>query len=713
MAPTIRASRSRITVWVWAALTVISCALALTRLDSLYAAPARAANSPSDRAASLIARKLPRLGDEQLILAFTSPSLTTREPVYQDTVAAVARTLVPRPGVGTLLPVPDQPERDPRHAYVIVGLKGDAWQRQRLASSVQTEAQRVAQEASGHRISVSLTGLTTVNRALVQADEADLHRVETMAIPLVLLTLTIGLGSLGAALVPLLVAGVSVAVGLGCLAVLDWVTDVSTLMLMGATVVGYGLGLDYGLLVLIRYRRSRADGNDPRSAVAHASRSAGKAVTWCALAVIGSSAALLAVPLGYVRSLGLAVLLSTVVTYAVATTLLPAVLPRLDRLLSWATLPRLGRGFAVGSRWSERLARRPWLWLLGALALLLAAATPVVGLRLVLPVDRAAIAHSDAGRGLARMESDHFSGALGVALPHTPRSGPVDTTELERALRTDSRVAFTSVVDNGRDLTVLLVAQRVPVDSPAATAVIGTVRDTARRTLEPGQQVLVAGPTAALDDLRAALVAALWQVAALVLGASLLLLTFFFRSVLIPLKAIAVNLLSTAAAFGLLTLVWPDTGVSAVIPVLTFTIVFGLSLDYEIFLVHAITERYVESGDCRDAVVQGLRQVARPITLGAAALTIVFASLTGTGRLDFQQLGFAVAAAVVLDATLIRLMVVPALMHLMGRLNWWLPSWLAALLPPHRSAERADVPPQALRASTDPAEPPHHKETVR
>ncbi|MCC3766357.1 MMPL family transporter [Streptomyces sp. UNOC14_S4] len=686
-----RPGRGRWPLVVWAVLVLASALLALVRLDGLDAPPPRVPGSPSARAAELLTRGMPRVGTEQVMLAFDSPVLRASDEPYRDAVLDTARALTARPAVGGALPVPEQPGQDLHHAYLLLGVNGDQRQRQRDMPVLRDEARRAAAHASRGRVTVSLVGLTAVVSELNRGDIDDLRRAETVTVPLALLLLTVGLGSLGSALVPLLVAGAGVAVGVGALSLLSLATDVDTLMLAVTTTVGFGLGLDYALLVLVRYRRARTEGATPTAAVAHASATAGRAVRWCALAVLLASAALLAVPLVYVRTMGLAALIATGVTYAAAATLLPRVLPRVDPLLGWGTLPgRRGRpsppASAGWASWARRLMRSPWPFLLAALAVLALATAPALGLRLWMGIDRPALAHSDAGRGMARMERDRIAGGSVVALPHAGTAGPVDTTALTEKLRTDPRVAFTAAFDNGKDLTVLVIVQRVPADSEDSAALVRDVRSSAEHTLSRGHPVFVGGASAALIDLRAALLAALRRAVPLVLAVSFVLLVAVFRSVLIPFKAIAMNLLSIAAALGLLTAWSPGGEVDNVIPLLAFTIVFGLSMDYEVFLVHAITEHYRGTGDSREAVAHGLSRTARPISLAAGAMAVVFAGLLTAGRQDIRQLGFAVSVAVLLDATLIRIVVVPTLMRLMGHRNWWFPAPLARFLPPVRAA---------------------------
>ncbi|WP_414170479.1 MMPL family transporter [Streptoverticillium reticulum] len=690
----LRARKSRWCLPTWAALALAACLAVPAGLGRLGGTALELPGSSSARAAALVARGMPQLGTEQLVLAFNSPSLHSDEEPYRDAVAATARAVAATPGVGRVLTVPDVPQLDPHHTYLLFGARGDAAARQRLLPVWRTAADRAAGTASDGRVTVALTGATPLLAALRDADLRDLRYVEALTVPAALLLLVVGLGSVGSALVPVLAAGLGVLVSAASLIALTLLIPVDSMALTVATTVGFGLGLDYTLLLLLHYRRHREQGLAPCAAGDHAAATAGRAVLWCAAAVGVTSAALLTVPLGIVRTMGLAAGISTVVATAVATTALPAALPRLDRWLAWGRVRRERPRHGRWERWADRLMRRPWPYLLGAVAVLALAAMPAGQLRPGLRVDRTAIARTAAGAGFTRLERDGLADVTVFALPHPAGADPVDTTALVDALRADPRISTVGALDNGRDLTVVTVADRLPVDSPASRRLVRGMRSLAPRTLPPGQPVFTGGPAATLADFLGAVRALLWQVGALALAGSLLVMLVAFRSLLVPLKALVMNALSTAAAFGLLAWVTRHTAdtVNLGVPLLALTIVFGLSLDYEIFLVHRITDHYRADGDCRRAVASGLGETARPITLAAATMAVVFAGLMATHRQDFRQAGFLVATAVLLDVTLIRLVVVPTLMRLLGHRNWWLPRPLHRLLPPLTTA--TGLPPQ-------------------
>ncbi|MEV5495602.1 MMPL family transporter [Nonomuraea fuscirosea] len=673
------ARRGRLVIALWLVLAAGSAAL-LPGLPARLAPPSlEVPGSESAVAAAVIARGFPEQGTEQVLLAFTSATLRASEPGYQRVMAAVMSAMAARGDVGALLPLPDVAGQHPGHAYALMGVHGDEPARQRNLPAQLATAQESARRASAGAVSVTILGVSRAFAQLAHTDMADLRAMETMTVPVAVLLLVLGLGAAGAALVPLLVGGAAILAAMGALALAGTYGDADSTMLTYTVTMTLGLGLDYSLLILLRYRQARAGGRSPQAAAAHAVATAGSTVTWCALAIMITSCALFLVGVPWAGSMALAGLLSALVTLAATLTLTPALLPRLDGLLAWGTLPwRRHDSEPREPAWvrgARHLMRHPVPYAAAAVAALLLLALPALHLRTGLHYDRATLAGTDMGAGLEQLERDKVASLTSLALPHPPGSAPVDTGALSAALRADPRVSVVSVFDNGRDLTLMLLADRAAPDSAAATAFLRDVRERAARLLPAGQRVLAVGPAARLRDLTAGALDGLWRVLLVVLLASFTLLLITFRSLLIPLKAVAMNLLCVCATFGLLTLAFQDpaTDVNALLPLIVFTIVFGLSMDYEVFLVHRVHEHYRRTGDNTAAVLHGLRHTARPITLAAAIMAVTFSGLMFTRRLDFQQGGFAVAVAIVLDATLIRMVLVPALMRLLGERNWWLP----------------------------------------
>ncbi|MEV4222189.1 MMPL family transporter [Nonomuraea sp. NPDC049725] len=689
------AAHARLVVAVWLVLAAAAAALVPGLLQRLSPPPLELRGSASAEAAALIARSFPHQGDEQLVLAFDSATLRSRDPRYQRAVAAVVEALHARPDIGGLQPLPSPAQVNPHHAYVMAGVHGDERARQRNLPGQIATAARAARDASGGTVTVALVGVSPVFAELIRADLDDLRRMELVTVPLILFLLVVGLGAAGAVAVPLLVAGGAGLLSLGVLALGGAAIGIDSTLLTATVTICLALGLDYCLLILLRYRQGRREGGGPREAAAHAVATAGSTVCWCATIIMITAACMLIIPAPAVLSMALAAVLAAFLTLTAALTLAPALLVLLDRRLEptkrlWRRARRDDRPPAW-LRMAGHLMRRPGRYALAAALLLLLAAVPALDLRLGLHFDRHTLARTDVGHGLAQMEDDHLANLTLLALPHAPGAGPVDPSALTAALERDPRVTMTGAIDNGRDLTLVTIAGRGAPDSTDAADLVRDIGRTAQESLPAGQRVLMTGAAAMLAEVYDEMRGRAWQVIALVLLASFVLLLITFRSLLIPLKAIAMNLLSVGATLGLVTLCFQGTGstgdINAAVPLLALTVVFGLSMDYEVFLVHRIAEHYRRTGDNTAAVLHGLRHTARPITLAAAIIAVTFAGLLFTHRHDFQQAGFAVAVAIIIDATLIRMVLVPALMRLLGHRNWWLPRPLARLLPPLRPVD--------------------------
>ncbi|MET9550818.1 MMPL family transporter [Streptomyces sp. NPDC006627] len=713
--------KGRYVVLLWAVFALGACLAVPAAQERLRGIAPQVPGSSSDQAARLIADRMPGLGSEQMLLAFDSASLRADQQPYRRAVAATLEAVGKADGVGRALPLARPRGADPRQAHALVGTEGDAENRRRLLPRWRATAERTAATASGGRVSVAVTGLTPVFAELHQADLRDLRRLELLTAPIVLLLLVLGLRSFGAALLTAATAGTCALLSAGLLSALALLWPVDSMALTVATTIGFGLGLDYALLFVLRHRDLVRAGAGHREAAAAARTTAGRAMLWCGGAVVVTSAILYVIPSQMVRTMGLAAGLTALVTATTVWTVLPVVLPRLGPRLRWdrrtpsrplftKTAPDDRDACARPDRWERwavHLMRHPWPWLAGALAVLALAIAPVGGLLLTPNLDRAAITHSTAGVGLEQLERNGLANTTLLALPHRAGHGPVDTRPLTAALHDDPRVTAVSTLDNGRDLTLAVVSDRVPVDTAGSARLVRDIRSAAARALPAGQPVHLAGPAAAMADFHATLRAALWHVGGFCAAGALLLMLVAFRSLLIPIKALLMNALATAAAFGLLARFTDLTGdhVNIVVPVLALTIVFGLSLDYEVFLVHRITAYYRADGDHRAAVVRGLTETARPITLAAVTMAAVFAALLTTQRQDLRHLGFLVATAVLVDATLIRVVLVPTLMRLFGHLNWWLPPLPRALSPKEPAdTERPAPPTQRNQIQRQPSE---------
>ena len=522
------------------------------------------------------------------------------------------------------------------------------------------------------------------------------------------IVLLIAFGSLVAAGLPLVIALVGLGISSGGLIVLlanvinvpDWTTAVTGL-------IGIGVGIDYALLVLTRFRAAMKDGKDRHDAVVEAVTTAGRSVIIAGCTVVIAVLGLFLTGLPYMYGVAISASLAVLVVMLAAVTLLPALLsylgPNVDRL----RIPFLGRGLksegngeSPAARWSHAVQRRPWTAVIVATAILLALAAPALGMRLGFPDagnDRPGTMTREAYDLLSEGFGPGANGPLVVVAELPDRSAAGDVDALAAQLRGEEGVAFVPdpVINNSGTAALLTV---IPTTSPQDEATQDLVKSM-RGTVIPealagtGVTAEVGGVTAALEDQSTYIVDRIpWFIAGVV-GLSFLLLLVAFHSPLISLKAGIMNLLSVSAAYGVMTLVAQGGAVGELIgidhevpiapfmPVMMFAILFGLSMDYEVFLISRIREEYLKDGDTRRAVADGLAKTARVITAAAAIMVVVFLAFVASPEVFLKLFGIGLASAIFLDATVVRMVLVPAVMQLLGSRNWWIPDWLERALP--------------------------------
>jgi putative drug exporter of the RND superfamily len=664
------------------------CALAaVLGIPTLYHAlgtpPLYVAGSESDHAAHVLTRAFPELGTEQMIAVLHADRLTTGSEPYDATLDAASRALLAQPGVRSAQPLPPlaNTHTNPHIAYLLVGVDGDPSERQQRLPAQRAALEQVTQQASDGRIRAHLVGVTAFFDELKDTDLADLRNAEAVAIAIAALILLLGLRRMGSAGAPLLAAGTAILVAAGVLAALSRVVSVNIFLVASISTTGLALGLDYALLVVSRFGEELQHCATPESAATTTIASAGKTVVYSALAVMASTSTLFLLDAQVIRDCVLAGLCVITVAVAATLTLLPAWLVTRPNWFRDAPGQRKGEHW---TRWASHLMRYPWQYIAAGSAALILVTAPATGLHLGFDLDRASLAHTSPGQGLALMERDDFAGAaadITILLPRPPHTPAPGLAALLTHLKDHQLVAATYAIDNHVDATLVSVIPRTGVDSPDTATLIRDLRQNLLpTTLPPGQHALVGGPSAVLVDFQHEIEEAAPWVAVLLLGGAFLFLLVALRSILLPLKAILANLLVTGATFGLLAVVqpgprtWADTWVVNVfVPLIAFVVLFGLSIDYEIFLVRRMREHYDALRDNSAAVRAGLRDTARPITLAAAVMITVFLSLLTANRTELIQVGFTLAVAVGLDVTIVRLVLVPALMRVLGKWNWWLP----------------------------------------
>ncbi len=737
---TVTAHRPRTVIAVWLVLLAGGAVLA-PRLSEDFQRPLTAANAgESQVAADMLARDFGAGSSYQEALVVTSAARTVDDPAYR---SALVGLLAAAQGTGRVASVesdlsgaaPPLVSTDRHTTYALLGLTSRTHADGMIAAQQITAA--VAAAGPPSWLHAYVTGEEAAHADLTVASQISLERAETVGLPVALVVLALVFGALVAAALPLAIGlvGITIALALAYL-VGQWV-DLSVFVQNFAVMLGLGIGIDYSLFLLSRYRAERRAGRAVDEALIGAVTHAGRAIAFSGLTVAIGLLALLATGDPTTSSIGLGGVLVVPVTLGAALTLLPAAVALLgDRLERPRALARaVGRLHRSGfwSIWAQHVMRRPLVYLLASLAVLGILAAPALAFRTgclgtgvsILPADAqsrqgAELLARDFGAGLVSPVEIVVRSPSGAAAPRTLAGIDALTRAIERDPRFASVVSLTTLVPgttltqddamyadgfagvplaarpalaelvdlaHGADATV--IEARLAQDPGDATSQ-AAVHDLRTRSIPSipelaGDTALVGGGTALEMDMVDAIVARLPLVVGLILAATFVLLLVLLRSVLIPLKAIAMNLLSVAAAYGLLVAVFQfgwGAGLLGIrapgsvqweVAILLFATLFGLSMDYEVFLASRIREGHDAGLSNEDAVAHGLEQTGGVITGAAGIMVVVFGAFALSPIMVMKELGFGLAVAVLIDATLVRVVLVPATMRLMGHWNWWLP----------------------------------------
>jgi uncharacterized membrane protein YdfJ with MMPL/SSD domain len=576
-----------------------------------------------------------------------------------------------------------------------------------------------------------LIGQPTIWAGMQEISKEDLAKAEGTGFPIVAIILLVVFGSLAAAALPLALGFVSVLVTGALIYFFSLQIETSVFVTNMASMIGIGVAVDYSLFILARYREEREAGHDPAEARALSLSTSGLAVTFSGLAVVISLAGLWMVDNQALRSMALGAMTVVAVSILTATTLLPALIAMLgDRVLPGGVVGKVERFFQrrfyrrrtaaqvateknrFWRAWTVRVMARPWTAVIGVSAVLLFLASPLLSLETGTEAVAQFPKDSDVRVG-SEIASQQLNGGTDPVQIVASFDGSVDKPAVAAFAREVAGTAGVSAVGRpvyAGDAALIQATPSAPSESDAAVALVGRLRDSVVPASALAQQaeVNVGGETARGGDVRHQVSGSMWKIILFVLSLSFLVLMVMLRSLILPLKAVLMNLLSIGAAFGVLVAIfqwgWLDgflgfesQGALDTINIpLIFAIVFGLSMDYEVFLMSRIRERYMVHGENERAVAEGLSTSARTISSAALIMTSVFAVFVLTGVPSIKELGLGSAVAIALDATLVRLILVPAAMKLMGSWNWWMPGWLDRLVPDFSfEGGGADVEPEA------------------
>jgi putative drug exporter of the RND superfamily len=681
------ATNARVVALTWLVVAVVLGALAPRAEKALSGAGWQDSGSESVQAREAIQASFGGASSSALMVAIHSSSLTVDDPAFAAAVAkaggilkadgAVSQVVPPRPGATI--------SQDGHTAILMAGAAKDPTGMVRAADRLKGPLR----DAGTGAVTVSLTGASGMWSDFNEANKSAMMKSELYSWPVTLAILVLAFGALVAAGLPLLLTILGLASSAGALFLLAQAFDVSIWAMNFALMFALALGIDYALFIVVRYRGAFfGRGRTAVDAVSETMDTAGKAVLFSGLTVLVSLSAVMLVPSPAFRSMALGIMVSVVFILAATLTLLPAVLaklgPRVDR---WA-LPWVHQGEHRSARfaaWGERLWRRPMLYGVPALVVLLALATPVLGLKTGMPSIKV-VPSSDT----SRQGYDQVQAAFGPGAPGTLQLvGPAaDMAAARRIAAADHGVARALPPQAGANGQALV--QVVPTTDPSSDATGATV-DRLRAALP--QAVLVGGAAVENHDLAAALSTYTPLVIGIVLVLGFLLLLVALQAPVVAAIGVLTNLLATGAAFGVARLVFQEGHLSGLLgfesqgfldawgPVFFFAMIFAISMDYTVFLLSSAKEHWDHSHDAHEAAIGGIAHSGRVILAAAAVMVAVFFTFALSGPLPPKEMGIILGIAVLLDAFLVRLLLVPVALRLAGRWAWWRPAWLGRILP--------------------------------
>jgi RND superfamily putative drug exporter len=684
--------RRRTVMLVWLVVVLAAAPLALTLTGGLSGAGWDAQGSVAQEVHDELRRDFPQVGAESAVVVYRQDSPIAEDP------AGLAALVAGLDGASGAAAIQDPLALPPEAGLIsadgttaLVPVRLEAGEDADLPVSAEHLIDHVDGLAVPDGAEVAVTGEWPVWADFNASNEEALHTAELLSgLPTVVLLL-VAFGSAIAAGLPLILAIAGIAVGFASLRLVGMVVPLSVWSMNFSMMIGLAVGIDYSLFIVSRYREEREDGHDVEHAMANTLCTAGKAVFLSALTVVLSLAAVFLVPVMVFRSMALGMILAVVAVALASLTLLPAVLAAMgDRVL-------VARGHddpdraAEGrwTRWTQGALRHPRATLAGGLLVLAALAAPALGMDLGMPGARV-VDEGRSSRDGYEMLVDAFG--PGAAAPVFITAPAEDAPAVAALAAADGAVADARVVAEpaatGR--TVVRVTPTTASDAPETSQLVARLR---AEVAEASPDALVGGPAAQNHDLTNVLTGrAPWAIGVIMVVAFVLLL-LVFRSLTIALSSIVLNLISVAAAFGFATLVFQhgigagligiehQGFVDAWAPLFFFALLFGLSMDYQLFLLAAIRERYEATGDTQTAIREGIARTGRPITNAALIMIVVFVAFGVTGPIPPTELGVTLALAVLLDATVVRMMLVPSMMGLLGERNWWLPERMAKRLP--------------------------------
>ena len=682
------AAYSRWVFGTWLIVLIALGALAPSVFSSLAGAGWQANGSESVQVRELAQQHFGGNSSAAVQLVVHSDTQRVSDPGMQDTLAKATALFSHDPRLAQV--IPPQPgmsiSPDGHTGILIAGANASPDAMVKAVDELKGPLTALA----GNGIEVYPTGSSALWSDFNKANHDAMLKAEMISWPVTLVIMVLAFGSLVAAGLPLLLTLAGLIASAGGLVLLNTVSPISVWAMNFAMMFALALGIDYALFLVSRYRAALAKNPDPRAAVAETMDTAGKAVVLSGLTVLVSLSAVLIVPAPAVRTMAVGIMLAVVFVLAATLTLLPAVLGKLGAKVNAGSLPYAKRQQHRSTRfaaWGELLHKHPWPFAVGALVILIGLSVPVLSLKVAMPSIQVVPADAPVRQGYELVQQQMGKGAPGMLQIITTTAQAEAATKAAAATSGIAMVTPARQASDGSGYSMLQAIPTVDPSDPAMATILAQLR------AELPAQALVGGAPAENLDLQQALNDYLPVIIGIILLLGFLLLLLALQAPLIALLGTVVSLLSTGAAFGVAKLVFQDGHGANLLgfvpqgfldgwgPVFFFAMIFAIAMDYTVFLLSTAKEHYERCGDPKVAHVDGLAHSGRVIFAAAAVMVAVFFTFALAQPLPPKEMGIILGVAVLLDAVLIRLILLPVLLRLSGHAAWWSPAWLRAILP--------------------------------
>ncbi|WP_082900786.1 MMPL family transporter [Rhodococcus sp. EPR-134] len=682
------ATHTRLVVGVWLIALIALGAAAPSVFTSLAGAGWQANGSESVQVRELAEQHFGGNSSAAVQVVVHSDSLPITDPSMQQTLAAATEIFSADPRFGEVIaPQPGMTISPDGHTGIMVA--GANASTDEMVSAVDELGKKLT-GLSTDTIEVYPTGASALWSDFNKANHEAMIKAEMMSWPVTLAIMVLAFGSLVAAGLPLLLTLAGLVASAGGLVILNEITPISVWAMNFAMMFALALGIDYALFLVARFRDALRADPDPRAAVAQTMDTAGKAVVLSGLTVLVSLSAVLIVPAPAVRTMAVGIMLAVIFVLAATLTLLPAVLGRIGAKVNGGSLPyakRQQHRSPMFAGWASLLHKHPWPFGFGALLILIALVVPVFGLKVAMPSIAVVPEDAPVRQGYELVQQQFGDGAPGMLQIVTSADDAADTSRLTMSVDGVAMVTPAQQAADGSDLVMLQAVPTVDPSDPAMETILADLRS------QLPESALVGGAPAENLDLQQALDDYLPIVVVVILTLGFLLLLIALQAPLIALIGTLVSLLSTGAAFGIAKLIFQDGHGAGLLgftpqgflngwgPVFFFAMIFAIAMDYTVFLLSSAKEHYERTGDPAIAHIDGLAHSGRVIAAAAAVMVAVFFTFALADPLPPKEMGIILGVAVLLDAVLVRLVLLPVLLRLTGRAAWWAPAWLRRVLP--------------------------------